>query len=161
VAFLAESDDTREKSAFTKYNNKERKNVPENNISKEDNGIDTSASNLRTSNSIPPNINMMQFPALRKLLDITGGGASQFKSSTMTIPSLAVPPAPHQVNVAGSMIPPTLALGLGASNTCAKCGVTFRMTSDLVYHMRTHHSKLTNTRYYEKNQISIRKYHFE
>ena len=72
VAFLAESDDTREKSAFTKYNNKERKNVPQNNINTEDNGIDTSASNLPTSNSIPPNINMMQFPALRKLLDITG-----------------------------------------------------------------------------------------
>ena len=81
---------------------------------------------------------------------LEGGGASQFKSSPMTIPSLAVPPAPHQVNVAGSMIPPTLALGLGASNTCAKCGVTFRMTSDLVYHMRTHHSKLTNTRYYQE-----------
>ena len=29
------------------------------------------------------------------------------------------------------------------SNTCAKCGVTFRMTSDLVYHMRTHHAKET------------------
>ena len=34
------------------------------------------------------------------------------------------------------------------SNTCAKCGVTFRMTSDLVYHMRTHHAKETSeTRY--------------
>ena len=30
------------------------------------------------------------------------------------------------------------------SNTCAKCGVTFRMTSDLVYHMRTHHAKETS-----------------
>ena len=73
VAFLAESDDTREKSAFTKYNNKERKNnLPENNISIEDNGIDTSVSNVPSNNAIPPNINMMQFPALRKLLDITG-----------------------------------------------------------------------------------------
>ena len=31
--------------------------------------------------------------------------------------------------------------GIVPSNTCAICGVTFRMTSDLVYHMRTHHAK--------------------
>ncbi|CAG0885495.1 unnamed protein product [Cyprideis torosa] len=28
---------------------------------------------------------------------------------------------------------------LTAQNTCAECSLTFRMTSDLVYHMRTHH----------------------
>lgn len=30
---------------------------------------------------------------------------------------------------------------LAAQNCCAKCGVQFRMTSDLVYHMRTHHKQ--------------------
>ncbi|XP_013421582.1 PR domain zinc finger protein 8 [Lingula anatina] len=29
-------------------------------------------------------------------------------------------------------------------NWCAKCNATFRMTSDLVYHMRTHHKKETD-----------------
>lgn len=28
---------------------------------------------------------------------------------------------------------------LSAQNTCAKCNISFRMTSDLVYHMRSHH----------------------
>ncbi|XP_058796750.1 uncharacterized protein LOC131670370 [Phymastichus coffea] len=31
------------------------------------------------------------------------------------------------------------ALGLAAQNVCAKCNLSFRMTSDLVYHMRSHH----------------------
>ena len=39
---------------------------------------------------------------------------------------------PRAASTGGSFVP---------SNTCAKCGVTFRMTSDLVYHMRTHHAK--------------------
>ena len=38
--------------------------------------------------------------------------------------------------------PPAAAPPVGfAGNTCARCGVGFRMTSDLVYHMRTHHSR--------------------
>ena len=57
------------------------------------------------------------------------------------IPSLTLPPTTPEAAGLGSMLPPSLALGMNASNTCAKCGVTFRMTSDLVYHMRTHHSK--------------------
>jgi uncharacterized C2H2 Zn-finger protein len=31
------------------------------------------------------------------------------------------------------------ALALPAQNVCAKCNLSFRMTSDLVYHMRSHH----------------------
>ena len=43
------------------------------------------------------------------------------------------------------------------SNTCAKCGVTFRMTSDLVYHMRTHHAKETSeTRYISECNVNIK-----
>lgn len=37
-------------------------------------------------------------------------------------------------------LPPSLAaLTFPTSNWCAKCNATFRMTSDLVYHMRSHH----------------------
>ena len=140
VAFLAGSskDDvegSREKSAFTKYKDK---NEDQPNVQ----------SNPST------NLNMMHFPALRKLLDITGGGhgsssgnsgMQSFKvPNTLTIPSLTLPPSPTES--LGSMLPPSLALGLNPSNTCAKCGVTFRMTSDLVYHMRTHHSKSNQMR---------------
>ncbi|XP_050503759.1 uncharacterized protein LOC114349353 [Diabrotica virgifera virgifera] len=39
-----------------------------------------------------------------------------------------------------SLLPPSLAaLSLPAQNICAKCNISFRMTSDLVYHMRSHH----------------------
>lgn len=46
-----------------------------------------------------------------------------------------------------SLIPPTIATSftLTAQNVCAKCNISFRMTSDLVYHMRSHHkSEFTN-----------------
>ncbi|XP_015787049.1 uncharacterized serine-rich protein C215.13 [Tetranychus urticae] len=39
-------------------------------------------------------------------------------------------------------LPPSLAaLSFPQTNWCAKCNATFRMTSDLVYHMRSHHKK--------------------
>ncbi|CAG9784804.1 unnamed protein product [Diatraea saccharalis] len=42
--------------------------------------------------------------------------------------------------ILSTLLPPTLAaFSLPAQNVCAKCSVSFRMTSDLVYHMRTHH----------------------
>lgn len=46
-----------------------------------------------------------------------------------------------------TLIPPTIATSftLTAQNVCAKCNISFRMTSDLVYHMRSHHkSEFTN-----------------
>ncbi|XP_017883807.1 uncharacterized protein LOC108627211 [Ceratina calcarata] len=41
--------------------------------------------------------------------------------------------------VAGLLPPSFAALSLPAQNVCAKCNLSFRMTSDLVYHMRSHH----------------------
>lgn len=40
-----------------------------------------------------------------------------------------------------TLIPPTIATSftMTAQNVCAKCNISFRMTSDLVYHMRSHH----------------------
>ena len=42
-------------------------------------------------------------------------------------------------SVAGLLPPSLAALTLPAQNVCAKCNLSFRMTSDLVYHMRSHH----------------------
>lgn len=40
------------------------------------------------------------------------------------------------------LLPPTLSsLGVTVQNWCAKCNLSFRMTSDLVFHMRSHHKK--------------------
>ncbi|RZF35608.1 hypothetical protein LSTR_LSTR005136 [Laodelphax striatellus] len=61
-----------------------------------------------------------------------------------------VPPHPlltAAANVtAAALLPPSLAaLTLPAQNVCAKCNISFRMTSDLVYHMRSHHKGESNT----------------
>lgn len=41
-----------------------------------------------------------------------------------------------------TLLPPSFtSLCLPAQNWCAKCNASFRMTSDLVYHMRSHHKK--------------------
>lgn len=43
-------------------------------------------------------------------------------------------------SVTAALLPPALAaLTMPAQNVCAKCKISFRMTSDLVYHMRSHH----------------------
>ncbi|XP_078007729.1 LOW QUALITY PROTEIN: zinc finger protein 488 [Phascolarctos cinereus] len=41
-----------------------------------------------------------------------------------------------------TLLPPTFtSLGMATQNWCAKCNLSFRMTSDLVFHMRSHHKK--------------------
>ncbi|VVC94205.1 unnamed protein product [Leptidea sinapis] len=46
--------------------------------------------------------------------------------------------------ILSTLLPSTLAaFSLPAQNVCAKCSISFRMTSDLVYHMRTHHKSET------------------
>eukprot|EP00079_Xenopus_tropicalis_P028282 XP_012823182.1 PREDICTED: zinc finger protein 488 [Xenopus tropicalis] len=43
---------------------------------------------------------------------------------------------------ASQLLPPSFTpLGATAQNLCAKCKLSFRMTSDLVLHMRSHHKK--------------------
>lgn len=43
-------------------------------------------------------------------------------------------------------LPPSLAaLSFPHTNWCAKCNASFRMTSDLVYHMRSHHKPFANS----------------
>lgn len=97
-------------------------------------------------------------PIFKRLLGFSDFGFSDYASTTRRF--LGSPSFPPVVPVVSStemstveilsrgfMGPPSgvrsLPMGLsGASNTCAKCGITFRMTSDLVYHMRTHHNRL-------------------
>jgi uncharacterized C2H2 Zn-finger protein len=59
-------------------------------------------------------------------------------NSVVSAPFLAA--AAAAISPVSSLLPPSLAaLSLPAQNVCAKCNLSFRMTSDLVYHMRSHH----------------------
>jgi hypothetical protein len=98
-----------------------------------------SPQNFALQNS-PQLSNLGQFSSLKKLID-----ASSFTNTENPklpiFPALLGPSLMHPALIAHP--PPVGITGLGpsASNTCAKCGITFRMTSDLVYHMRTHHTR--------------------
>lgn len=70
---------------------------------------------------------------------------SGFPMSTFPFPAslptgtTSVPIFPA-ANLTAALLPTSLAaLTLPAQNVCAKCNMHFRMTSDLVYHMRSHH----------------------
>ena len=83
----------------------------------------------------PPTI--PAFPALKKLLDPPA-------SSLDISPAASQPqfnPHPAAAVAAFSLLNAATQPAAAVSNTCAKCGITFRMTSDLVYHMRTHHTR--------------------
>lgn len=58
-----------------------------------------------------------------------------------------------------TLIPPSIAssFSLAAQNVCAKCNISFRMTSDLVYHMRSHHkSENVNESYRRKREDKLK-----
>ena len=62
-------------------------------------------------------------------------------------------PGPAALALVSSLLPPTLsALALPAQNVCAKCNISFRMTSDLVYHMRSHHKAEGATEAYRRRR---------
>ncbi|KAF3708265.1 Zinc finger protein 488 [Channa argus] len=47
-----------------------------------------------------------------------------------------------QTTTSLTVLPPTFtSFGVSVQNWCAKCNLSFRMTSDLVFHMRSHHKK--------------------
>ncbi|KAK7007058.1 hypothetical protein SK128_022552 [Halocaridina rubra] len=57
------------------------------------------------------------------------------KLASATAPFLSQP-------TVSALMPPTFsALSLPTQNVCAKCNISFRMTSDLVYHMRSQHKR--------------------
>ncbi|XP_036870768.1 PR domain zinc finger protein 8 isoform X1 [Manis javanica] len=66
------------------------------------------------------------------------------KSSAAAAAAAAAAAGPLQLQLpsALTLLPPSFtSLCLPAQNWCAKCNASFRMTSDLVYHMRSHHKK--------------------
>ncbi|XP_006885351.1 PREDICTED: PR domain zinc finger protein 8 [Elephantulus edwardii] len=79
----------------------------------------------------------------------SGGGGlpkqSPFLYATAFWPkssAAAAGPLQLQLPSALTLLPPSFtSLCLPAQNWCAKCNASFRMTSDLVYHMRSHHKK--------------------
>lgn len=49
---------------------------------------------------------------------------------------------PTSSTASRALLPPTItSLGFSTQNWCAKCSLSFRLTSDLVFHMRSHHKK--------------------
>ena len=67
-------------------------------------------------------------------------GSTSPSGSESTNSSKISPSSPFlSQNHVPSLIPPTFSLA--AQNVCAKCNISFRMTSDLVYHMRSQHKK--------------------
>ncbi|XP_069782831.1 PR domain zinc finger protein 8b isoform X2 [Narcine bancroftii] len=75
--------------------------------------------------------------------NMQGGLAKQspFVYATAFWPK-AAGPIQLQVPSALTLLPPSFtSFCLPAQNWCAKCNASFRMTSDLVYHMRSHHKK--------------------
>ncbi|XP_066982659.1 LOW QUALITY PROTEIN: PR domain zinc finger protein 8 [Macrobrachium rosenbergii] len=53
----------------------------------------------------------------------------------------ATTPFLPQPSVSALMPPSFTTLALSTQNVCAKCNISFRMTSDLVYHMRSQHKR--------------------
>ncbi|CAG9864742.1 unnamed protein product [Phyllotreta striolata] len=101
---------------------------------------DTAASNLEAHFfKSQPELIQPNFSKLRPIYrpDLAFG----YQQSTSNLPAIYQPelrgPA---AAILTSLLPPSLAaLSLPAQNICAKCNISFRMTSDLVYHMRSHH----------------------
>ncbi|CAM5139309.1 unnamed protein product [Natator depressus] len=88
------------------------------------------------------------YPADPLAAELPGAGGapkqSPFLYATAFWPksSAAAGPLQLQLPSALTLLPPSFtSLCLPAQNWCAKCNASFRMTSDLVYHMRSHHKR--------------------
>ncbi|XP_050094156.1 PR domain zinc finger protein 8 [Anopheles aquasalis] len=73
-----------------------------------------------------------------------GGGAPlppSAPSSTGVLPEVdGLMRNPAAAAILSTLLPSAMStFTLSAQNVCAKCNISFRMTSDLVYHMRSHH----------------------
>lgn len=69
-----------------------------------------------------------QQPAITSPSPLQFGSAAAAAAAVAALPAMLLP-----ASIAAA------ALTLPSQNVCAKCNVSFRMTSDLVYHMRSHH----------------------
>lgn len=87
------------------------------------------------SNGSPSPVSAAAARAAAELLRPMPSSVVTSSNSLVGAPFLAAAISP-----VSSLLPPSLAaLSLPAQNVCAKCNLSFRMTSDLVYHMRSHH----------------------
>ncbi|XP_058066201.1 PR domain zinc finger protein 8 [Anopheles bellator] len=80
------------------------------------------------------------FPATGPHFSIGGpfGGASGGTPPVPEVDGLMRNPA--AAAILSTLLPSAMStFTLSAQNVCAKCNISFRMTSDLVYHMRSHH----------------------
>ncbi|KAF4531931.1 hypothetical protein B566_EDAN000960 [Ephemera danica] len=88
-------------------------------------------------NTSPTSVSVAR--AAAELLRPSPSSVSNSNNAVVSAPFLAAAAAAAIAPVS-SLLPPSLAaLSLPAQNICAKCNLSFRMTSDLVYHMRSHH----------------------
>ncbi|XP_068149199.1 abl interactor homolog [Drosophila tropicalis] len=106
---------------------------------------------LYTTRPPGPNSTPISPPSSSPPSVASGGPPPEFLHAAAAYPGFAPPPHPFAVAqplqnpaaaaILSTLIPPTLAstFTLTAQNVCAKCNISFRMTSDLVYHMRSHH----------------------
>lgn len=86
----------------------------------------------------------LQGPELNGNCTLPGGMPKQspFLFATTFWPKTTPAPLQLQLPSTLTLLPPSFtSLCLPAQNWCAKCNASFRMTSDLVYHMRSHHKK--------------------
>ncbi|KAG8593703.1 hypothetical protein GDO81_000926 [Engystomops pustulosus] len=86
----------------------------------------------------------LQSPELNGNCTLPGGMPKQspFLFATTFWPKSSPAPLQLQLPSTLTLLPPSFtSLCLPAQNWCAKCNASFRMTSDLVYHMRSHHKK--------------------
>lgn len=98
------------------------------------------AENLKSKSKAMPPSTKTNFPYHADNISLPYTG---FPMSTFPFPPTATAPVPifpTTANLTAALLPPSFAaLTLPAQNVCAKCNMHFRMTSDLVYHMRSHH----------------------
>ena len=73
-------------------------------------------------------------PVIDKMLNLFGSAAAVAAAAAATVPGGGVGAG------GGPLATSFPSLNL-AQNWCAKCNTSFRMTSDLVYHMRSHHKR--------------------
>lgn len=110
---------------------------------------------LKTSQASPNKLNFLPFRPEIPYLQAGSSypfGVQNFQQPSSEFMKFSGPPR-ESVNplianpaaaILSTLLPPTLAaFSLPAQNVCAKCSISFRMTSDLVYHMRTHHKSET------------------
>ncbi|EEC12642.1 hypothetical protein IscW_ISCW009928 [Ixodes scapularis] len=101
-----------------------------------------------SSSSLPDDLSFKRPTKKRKSDEDNAPASSAFKKVDKTDRSPGLSPIaggfPFAFPYSLPSSSPICALSLPSQNWCAKCQTSFRMTSDLVYHMRSHHKRETD-----------------